>query len=177
MLLFTALTAAALSLAVPVPAQLDVCFNGPFRGITATDPLGVVIGEPDRHDWTCPPADPTLRATRRGTAAPDDVPPVGPPTVICLAPAAPNPATTATRLEFALPRAATVELVIYGQHHRRGPFRVFEVRTLASGTRAAGVHTVIWDLRDEHGARVPVGIYRAVLRVEGETHCGDIEVR
>ena len=33
------------------------------------------------------------------------------------------------------------------------------VRTLVSGSNEAGEHVVIWDGRDEHGRRLPAGVY------------------
>ena len=64
----------------------------------------------------------------------------------------PNPFTGSTRLSFALPRAADVELRVFGVDGR-------EVTTLLRGPRAAGVHAASWDGRDARGARVPAGVY------------------
>ena len=43
------------------------------------------------------------------------------------------------------------------------------VRRLASGPRAAGEHSMAWDLRDESGQAVSDGIYFARLEAEGHT--------
>ena len=170
-LLLIALPAIFLAASIPLPpGHLDVCFRGPFRGITATTLAGVVIGDPDRNDWGC------LGARRRRIALPEGGP-VDPPSRICFEPAFPNPVDESTSLRFSLPRAARVVLIVYRQNFRRGPFGVFPSRTLVDGEFAAGFHQALWNLDDDHGARVPRGIYRAVLRVEGHTLCGDIEVR
>jgi len=49
----------------------------------------------------------------------------------------PNPFNAATRIEFTLPRAATVSLIAYDLSGR-------EVARLADGVHAAGAHSVIW---------------------------------
>ena len=92
-------------------------------------------------------------------------------------PAAPNPAETATRIQFALPAAAHVSLIAYGRRQGHGPRETFVARTLVDADLAPGFHAVFWDLNDDHGARVEPGIYRAVLVVGDDALCGDIEVR
>jgi len=183
MLVLAALPIIALSASIPIPPRrLDVCFQGPFRTITETTEIGELIGEADRGDWGCLDASslriPLPDAQRRGDVRtePEGVP-VPPPTQVCFPPAFPNPASQATRLSLTLPSAASVELIVYGQDFRGGPFRVFPVRTLVSGTLAAGFHQVIWDLSDDQGAGVEPGLYRAVVRVDGRALCGDIEIR
>jgi len=42
---------------------------------------------------------------------------------------------------------------------------------------AAGEFTLAWDGNDDQGARVPPGLYRAVMTVPDGTVCGDIEIR
>jgi hypothetical protein len=58
-----------------------------------------------------------------------------------------------------------------------GPPEVSVVRTLIDADLVAGSFMAMWDLRDDHGARVAAGIYRAVLVVGDEALCGDIEVQ
>jgi|GEM_PF-342262 len=77
-----------------------------------------------------------------------------------LDPARPNPFRDATNLRFALPAAGTVRLDLIDVTGR-------EVRRLADGTMAAGVHTVAWDGRDAAGHRVSAGIYWARLKATG----------
>lgn len=183
MLAFVILPLIALSASIPIPPHhLDICFRGPFRGITETNEIGEIVGEVDRGDWGC------LAESGQRTTLPDTRPlggrsteledvPAPPPTQVCFPPAFPNPASQATLLSLLLPSPASVELIVYGQHFRGGPFRVFPVRTLYSGMLAAGSHQVIWDLKDDHGTRVAPGLYRAVARVDGRALCGDVEVR
>ncbi|MFN8587087.1 MAG: CARDB domain-containing protein [Candidatus Eisenbacteria bacterium] len=66
----------------------------------------------------------------------------------------PNPAAGATRLSFALPAESFVTLELYDVSGAR-------VRTLASGTYAAGEHGVTWDGRTDAGDRAPAGLYYA----------------
>lgn len=174
---------AAARIALPFPDAAPghhECLRGPFRGITVTSAVGAIVGEVDRGDWGCArerkQEGRTAIASGDEPNAPADVP-LPPPTDVCLTPAFPNPAQArATRLQFTLPQSARVTLVIHGQTFRRGPKRVFEVRTLVDGTLAAGVHQVVWDTRDASGAPVPPGIYRAVLHTGVGSLCGDIQV-
>ena len=148
------------------PANLPECVrHAAFAGITATDTAGNLVGSPDPSDWGC---------VGGGSFSPNAISPP-PITSICLGPAWPNPATQSTSLGFTLPRAAAVSLIVYGQHGQRG--RAFPVRTLASGNFAAGAFVVVWDLKDDHGVRLAPDVYRAVIQVEGQEVCGDIEVR
>jgi len=64
----------------------------------------------------------------------------------------PNPFAGASRFSFTLPREGPVSVKVFGVDGR-------ETVTLADGPRAAGIHTIAWDGRDAHGARVPAGVY------------------
>jgi hypothetical protein len=64
----------------------------------------------------------------------------------------PNPFAAASRFSFTLPREGPVSVKVFGVDGR-------ETVTLANGPRAAGTHTIAWDGRDAHGARVPAGVY------------------
>lgn len=163
-------------LAAPDPAAMEAripCLRGPFHRITATNELAEIVGPVDKHDWGC------LGDRHRGaggvqTLEPDGVPaPL--PTAVCFTEAYPNPAAGQVVLRFTLPRATAASLVIYGRNGG-GPKHVFVARTLLSGTYMAGMHQAVWDLRDDRGARVSPGFYRAVLGAEGEFLCGDIQV-
>src|SRR5262249_16432744 len=147
------------------PHQLPPCVNGPFDGITQTLADGTVVGEPDHRDWGCaerghgvPPTAGRVGAPGVRTAATDPVEPEGipapPPRALCLRPAAPNPATVETRLEFALPAGAHVTLAVYARHQDHGPPETSLVRTLEDADLAAGVFTIVWNLQDDHGARL-----------------------
>lgn len=75
---------------------------------------------------------------------------------------APNPAATRSRIDYAMPVDGLVNLAVYDVGGRR-------VRSLVSGTQAAGVHATAWDLRDETGALVRAGVYYYRLEVAGRT--------
>jgi len=64
----------------------------------------------------------------------------------------PNPFTAATRIDFALPRSVGLELQVYSAGGKL-------VRTLASGSYAAGCYHVIWDGRDGLGRDAGAGLY------------------
>ena len=190
MLTFAAVASLTLLGAAP-PHRLPPCLNTPFEGITQTDPNGNVIGEPDKHDWGCvdrgsggaaPGAASRTAPARARTATADEGAtalgvPVGPPPALCMEPAAPNPASAGTRLQFALPSSAHVTLSVYSRSQGHGPRETVVVRELMDTDLAAGQFTLIWDLTDEHGNPLPPGIYRAVLIVGDEALCGDIQVQ
>jgi len=69
----------------------------------------------------------------------------------------PNPAKSTTRIEFALPRAGDVTLKVYDA---QGGL----VRTLVSGTRGAGTHSVNLD-----GSNLSSGVYFYLLAFEGKS--------
>lgn len=178
---FTVLAALALTSAAP-PHGLPRCVHSRFAGITQTLPDGTIVGEPDPGDWGCVGGDAASDAIqvtpgrRHAPSAMAGIPAPPPPTV-CMEPAAPNPAETATRIQFALPAAAHVSLIAYGRRQGHGPRETFVARTLVNADLAPGFHSVIWDLNDDLGASVEPGIYRAVLVVGDDALCGDIEVR
>jgi hypothetical protein len=64
----------------------------------------------------------------------------------------PNPFNMETNITFGVPRQTQVSLAIYNILGEK-------VRTLVSGERDAGIHTVRWDSRDESGRLVASGIY------------------
>jgi FlgD Ig-like domain len=76
--------------------------------------------------------------------------------------AVPNPASASARIDFTLPRAGDVKLVIYSVSGER-------VRTLASGSHNAGPNSVLWDGRDDHGRGVAAGAYFYRLDALGQT--------
>ena len=69
-----------------------------------------------------------------------------------LAQTQPNPFNPSTEIAFALPASAEVRLEVFNSLGRR-------VRTLVTGVRGAGAHTVIWDGRTDNGDQVPSGAY------------------
>jgi hypothetical protein len=64
----------------------------------------------------------------------------------------PNPFNGQTMIEYALPEAGQVSLMIYNALGQR-------VRILVDETQPAGYQRAAWDGRDEHGANVGSGIY------------------
>ena len=178
------------------PRHFPLCIYGPYRGITQTTGDGTIIGDPDPRDWGCVgdrgPGPRRPAPDRAGVALPDPGagagPPTPPPTVLCMDPAAPNPAEQATRIQFALPASGQVNVSVYGPRRRhearetsieeemRGG-RAPVVRILVDATLAAGTHAIYWDLSDDMANRLPPGIYRVVLVVGDDALCGDVEVR
>lgn len=73
-----------------------------------------------------------------------------------LAPAVPNPFNPQVTLRFSLASDGPVELAVYD-------LRGGCVRTLASGSLAAGAHERIWDGRDAAGNPLASGVYVARL--------------
>ena len=70
----------------------------------------------------------------------------------------PNPFNASTVIRFVLPEAEKIRLEIHDLSGRM-------VRRLAVGGGTVGVQEVIWDGRDDAGARVATGIY--LLRLQG----------
>ncbi len=176
-LTLAAIMALALTSAAP-PHRFPQCTHSPFVGITQTTGDGTVVGVPDASDWGCAEtggAEPGIVAGPRGRVAPLGVPAPSP-TALCMNPAYPNPADGGTWLGFALPAAAHASLSIDSRSVGHGPPEVSVVRTLIDADLVAGAFMVTWDLKDDHGARVAAGIYRAVLVVGDQALCGDIEV-
>jgi len=85
-----------------------------------------------------------------------------PPAQVALLPASPSPFSSSTRLGFELPSAGDIELRVFDVRGAR-------VRTLLSEGRPAGVHSIDWDGRDDHGARVASGVYYVQLRAPSAT--------
>jgi len=79
------------------------------------------------------------------------------PLAVALAPAAPNPFSSTTRLDWSLARAGDVDVTVFDLAGRR-------VATVFRGAAAAGVHSSTWDGRLADGRMAPAGVYRAVLR-------------
>lgn len=80
------------------------------------------------------------------------------PRALQLAPPSPNPATAAVTIQFVVPRRDRFALEIHDVAGRR-------IRSLADGRLDPGAYTLVWDLQDERGARVPNGVY--LVKLEG----------
>jgi len=70
----------------------------------------------------------------------------------------PNPFNPATTIEFSLPEAGFVGLVIYNVMGQK-------VRELLTGSMTPGIHTVTWYGRDDRGLPVSAGVYVTRLRM------------
>lgn len=66
----------------------------------------------------------------------------------------PNPFNPSTTISFTLPSAAHAELAVYSVTGQK-------VRTILSGKLTAGVHSAVWDGKDETGKTMSSGVYLA----------------
>ena len=78
---------------------------------------------------------------------------------LALAPAAPTPFRSSTRLDFTLPQRGFAEVAVYDVAGRL-------VTKLFEGDAEAGVHSAIWDGRTADGGLAPAGVYHGVLRTQ-----------
>jgi hypothetical protein len=93
------------------------------------------------------------------TSTPTDA---GPPSAaLQLHPIAPNPMNPGGWIEFDLPDAQRIRLVVYAADGRR-------VRALASAAYAAGAHRLYWDGRDDGGRACASGVYWIALDTRRE---------
>jgi hypothetical protein len=101
----------------------------------------------------------SMYATTLLSSATGVTPTAGSPVVAAatLGAATPNPSRGDVRVALALARPADVAVAVYDASGRR-------VRALGRRGLAAGAHALVWDRRDDEGARVPAGAY--FLRVE-----------
>ncbi len=74
------------------------------------------------------------------------------PTAVSLSQNYPNPFNPFTTIRFELPQPDEIELSVFNVTGQR-------IRCLIKGQKAAGLHQVVWNGRDEHGEPVPSGIY------------------
>lgn len=79
----------------------------------------------------------------------------------------PNPSRSGARLTFDLPREGTATLAVIDLAGRR-------VRLLLDGVRSAGTHEILWDGRNDLGARPAWGIYFVRLVALGEVRTAKI---
>jgi choice-of-anchor B domain-containing protein len=74
------------------------------------------------------------------------------PSEIVLHDAYPNPFNPSTTIQYSLPNAGTVDLMIYDLMGR-------EVRSLVNAFMKTGTQSVIWDAKDDYGKPVSSGVY------------------
>jgi hypothetical protein len=84
------------------------------------------------------------------------------PTEVALSRPRPDPARVASRVRFALPSPGPVRLTVFDAAGR-------QVRSLANGVFAAGMHDAVWDLLDDGGRPVSPGLYFVRLGAAGRT--------
>jgi len=80
---------------------------------------------------------------------------------LALSPPQPNPARARTSFDFRLVSPGLVRLEVVSPSGRL-------IRELASGAFAAGPHSIVWDGRDQGGARAAAGFYLVRLQAGGE---------
>ncbi len=74
----------------------------------------------------------------------------------------PNPFNPVTAIKFSLEEAGPVSLKVFDVNGR-------VVKTLASGSHAAGEHEMIWNGQDESGSSLASGVYFYRLQADGKT--------
>lgn len=74
----------------------------------------------------------------------------------------PNPFNPSTTIKYQLPEAGNVQLAVYDLLGRK-------VRTLVNGNIEAGLHSVIWDGRNDQGSLAASGVYVYQLIAGGYT--------
>ena len=77
----------------------------------------------------------------------------------------PNPFNPSTTIEYSLSEKGFVEMVIYNTVNQK-------VRELVSAFKPAGIHTVLWDGKDDSGMTVSSGIYISRLKMGDRTAAG-----
>ena len=73
----------------------------------------------------------------------------------------PNPFNPSTTIQFSLPAEGFTELYIYGMNGQK-------IRELVSRSMPAGMHSIIWNGRDQKGSPVSSGVYFARLKMHGK---------
>lgn len=79
-----------------------------------------------------------------------------------LYPVAPNPNTGSAHIRYALPAPSQVSLQVYDISGRL-------VRELEKREKAAGLHDIRWDGRDEKGRAVPSGVYLYRIQTQSQS--------
>jgi hypothetical protein len=72
----------------------------------------------------------------------------------------PNPFNPSTAINFTLPKAEEIKVVVYDMLGKA-------IRTLVQGQVTAGTHTVTWDGQDQNGNKVSTGLY--IYRLESKS--------
>jgi hypothetical protein len=80
----------------------------------------------------------------------------------------PNPFNPETKINYSIPVAGNVSMVIYNSLGQK-------IRTLFSGNQDAGWHKITWNGKDDFGKNVPSGIYLA--RIESGNNFKSIKMQ
>jgi hypothetical protein len=72
----------------------------------------------------------------------------------------PNPFNPETTIRYFVPALAHIQITVYTQFGQT-------IRTLVNAEKPAGEHRVVWDGRDERGARIASGVYFYRLQARG----------
>jgi len=81
----------------------------------------------------------------------------GAPTAFAFTNLGSNPSLLGTTLSFALPKAENVHIAVYN-------IAGAQVRTLFSGLKDPGVHTVSFNMKDSNGRALSPGVYLVKIR-------------
>ncbi len=127
------------------PALLDVDGDG-------YDEIVYLDGEPVPHSGV------TLHVVKY--TGPASVNPSSPAQPLSMEPPRPNPTQGGTTVDYALPTDTQVEADVYTVQGQL-------VRTLESGRRVAGRHSISWNATDAQGRPVSSGMYFVVVRSAG----------
>jgi glucose/arabinose dehydrogenase len=134
---------------VPVPDDVSsIRLEGSQRGTFYIDDVRLVTAIP-----AAPPFLVATAVTEDFQAQPDD---------FALDQNYPNPFNSETVIRYRLPRETTVDLVVFDMVGQ-------EVARLVYGRRAAGIHTVTWDGRDDADRKLATGMYIYRLKAGDQT--------
>lgn len=134
---------------VPGPGNLVAETAGTGHTDAAGAPYWYQVAAVDVHGNVSPYA----RVLPAGAVGVDDATP----TAFALSRPRPLPARGPVTFDLSLPHAEDVAVEVFDAAGRR-------VRTLANGSRAAGVHALVWDGRDDGGATAGAGLYFVRVR-------------
>jgi len=130
----------------------DMVDGGGLEGITVK-----VINEADTTQWSSAVTDTSGRYELMLITDVQSVPASNIPAEFKLEQNYPNPFNPFTHLHFHLPRSSDVNLAIYNTLGQK-------VRTLVDRSLSPGVHSAMWDGRDDSGIGLAAGIYFYQLR-------------
>jgi len=87
----------------------------------------------------------------------------------CIMRAFPNPGNPSMSVHFSIPQEQHVELSVYNLLGRT-------VKTLYSGRKQAGTHTVMWDGTGQNNSAAPTGVYIIRLHTGGKVHTAKVSL-